>query len=169
MKFLLSFLLLLPGCVSRPSGCEPLMPQRKDTTLFEGKCKKLIYHGVDYTADCRGEMLLFDPAEETRTLYFFTNSPNETIVFVGKPFSVDPNSLRFDVHRSGRAPRSLVGTELNTGPEKGSCNFVTRDPKSFIVNCESKTEKGKASTVEFTTGDRHTVWCKEDFPKPEKL
>lgn len=161
--------LFLSGCVSTPRGCDPLFPQRKDAHLYKGQCKKLIYHDTDYSADCRGEMLVFDPAEKTRSAYFFTNQPHELIVFTGAPFSVDPESLRFDVHRSGRAPRSLVGTELNLGPEKGACDFITRDPKSLVVKCTVKSEKGKTSTVEFVTKERHAVWCAEDFPVPERL
>lgn len=166
----LSFCLLffLTGCVTVPRHCPPLLPGGLDTSYFTGTCRKLIYHDVDYTPYCRSEALLFDSEKETRTVIFFSDNPHEMFSFTGPPFSVDPNSLRFDVHRTIRAPRKALGSDMAGVPEKGACDFVVRDSKTYLIRCQSKTEKGKSNLVEFATTETRPVWCREDFPTPSQ-
>ncbi len=164
MRLSLLSLFLLTGCVTVPRNCQPLLPGGLDVSYFSGKCRKLIFHGEDRTIYCREEALLYEPDKTSRTLVFLSDNPHELFSFTGPPFSVDPNSLRFDVHRTIRAPRKALGSDMAGVPEKGACDFVVRDSKTYLIRCQSRNEKGKETLIEFATTDTRPLWCKEDFP-----
>lgn len=166
MRLSLLSLFILTGCVTVPRHCQPLLPGGLDYSYFSGTCRKLEIRGEDLTPYCRAEAILYDPDKETRTLVFFSDNPHEMFSFTGPPFSVDPNSLRFDVHRTIRAPRKALGSDMAGTPEKGACDFVVRDSKTYLIRCQTKTEKGKSTLIEFATTETRPFWCKEDFPKP---
>jgi hypothetical protein len=163
-----SITFLVSACVTVPRQCAPLVAEGKSASYFTGKCRKLVYHDEDFTADCRGEALLFDSGDKSRTVVFFSEDPHELVAFSGVPFSVDPKSLRFDTGQSVRAPRSALGSQMEGAKEKGSCDFVVRDARSYLIRCQAKDEKGKLSSAEFATSETSSLYCRDDFPKPSR-
>ena len=161
-------LLLFAGCVNVPRYCRTLLPKGKEASYFSGKCRKLVHRDQDLAAICRTEAVLYDADNETRTMTFFGENPQEMLAFSGKPFSVDPQSLRFDVHHLLRAPRRVFGSLKEGEPVKGSCDFVARDAKSYLIQCQAKDEKGKNSEAEFATSEARPIICRDDFPAPSK-
>jgi hypothetical protein len=160
----LTIVLLLSGCVTVPRHCERLIPDVDTVTHFTGKCRKLIYRGEDFTPDCEGDVLLYDLAKDKRVLVFLANDPRELLSFNGPPFSVDPKSLRFEVARSFKAERRSLGTEREGSKEKGACDLVPRDSRSYLIQCQATDEKGRNTVIEFATAEQRSLYCREDFP-----
>ncbi len=160
---------ILIGCVTVPRTCEPLIPGNTKVVLFSGTCRKLYIRGEDYTPYCQSQILFYDPEKGRRSVVFFLEEPREILTFEGKPFSVDPKSKRFDIMVTRRDAHKTLGTETAETTEKGSCDLIPRDPKSFLIKCQSLDEKGKETYAEFATTETKPVPCREDLLKERPI